>query len=145
MICESATLDDIDDNSLKIFLEFAKRSNRLHIWEENKETILRKLKLMSGSKVNNAGILLFGKQPTTFFDNTLIRCGRFKGIVKEEFLNMKDLDGNLFQNLEKATAFLHEHLQLRATIKGLRREEKWEIPLEPKFDSFSIISLENNV
>lgn len=129
-ICEKASINDIDDDSLKKFLELTKQSKRLHIDKEGKETILRKLKLMSDSKITNAGILLFGKQPTAFFDNALIRCGRFKGIVKEEFLDMKDLDGNLFQNLEKAIAFLQEHLQLQASIKGLRREEKWEIPLE---------------
>ncbi len=129
-ICEKASIDDIDDESLKNFLELAKQSKRLHIDKENKETILRKLKLMSDSKITNAGILLFGKQPSTFFDNSLIRCGRFKGVVKEEFLDMKDFDSNLFQNLERAIAFLQEHLQLQAVIKGLRREEKWEIPLE---------------
>ncbi len=129
-ICEQATLNDIDNNAIKKFVELTKQSKRLHVDKENKETILRKLKLISGQKITNAGVLLFGKQPTQFFDNVLVRCGRFKGVVKEEFLDIKDFDGNLFQNLEKAIAFLQEHLQLQATIKGLRREEKWEIPLE---------------
>jgi len=129
-ICEKATLDDIDNNSIQKFVELTRQSKRLHIGKDDKETILRKLKLISGQKITNAGVLLFGKQPTRFFDNVLVRCGRFKGVVKEQFLDMKDLDGNLFQNLEKAIAFLQEHLQLQATIKGLHREEKWEIPLE---------------
>ncbi|MBI5072385.1 winged helix-turn-helix transcriptional regulator [Candidatus Woesearchaeota archaeon] len=129
-ICEKANLDDIDDNSLKKFVEFSRQSKRLSIEHDDKEMVLRKLKLMSGSKITNAGILLFGKHPTDFLDNSLVRCGRFKGVVKEEFIDMKDMDGNLFQNLERAIAFLQDHLQLQATIKGLRREEKWEIPLE---------------
>ena len=85
---------------------------------------------MSGSKITNSGILLFGKKPTHFFDNVVVRCGRFKGVVKEDFIDMKDLNGNLFNNFERVIAFFQEHLQLQATIKGLRREEKWEIPLE---------------
>ncbi len=129
-ICEKASISDIDDNSLKRFLELTKQSKRLHIEKESTEMILQKLKLMSGQKITNAGILLFGKHPPQFFDNILIRCGRFKGVVKEDFIDMKDFDGNLFQNLERAIAFLQEHLRLQATIKGLRREEKWEIPLE---------------
>jgi len=129
-ICEKATLDDIDNNSIQKFVELTRQSKRLHIGKDDKETILRKLKLISGQKITNAGVLLFGKQPTRFFDNVLVRCGRFKGVVKEQFLDMKDLDGNLFQNMEKAIAFLQEHLRLQATIKGLRREEKWEIPLD---------------
>ena len=129
-ICERATLDDIDNNSIRKFVELTQQSKRLHIDKVDKEAILRKLKLISGQKITNAGVLLFGKQPTQFFDNVLVRCGRFKGVVKEQFLDMKDLDGNLFQNMEKAIAFLQEHLRLQATIKGLRREEKWEIPLD---------------
>ncbi|MEK6922019.1 MAG: RNA-binding domain-containing protein, partial [Nanoarchaeota archaeon] len=129
-ICEKATLDDIDDNSIKKFVDFSMQSKRLSIEHDDIEMILRKLKLMSGSKITNAGILLFGKQATNFFDNVIIRCGRFKGVVKEEFIDIKDFEGNLFQNLEKVIAFLQEHLQLQATIKGLHRQEKWEIPLE---------------
>ncbi len=129
-ICENATLNDIDEGTIKKFVELTKQSKRLRIEKESKEIILQKLKLMSGQKITNAGILLFGKHPPQFFDNILIRCGRFKGVVKEDFIDMKDFDGNLFQNLEKSIAFLQEHLRLQATIKGLRREEKWEIPLE---------------
>ncbi len=129
-LCEKATLDDIDTDSIQRFVELATKSKRLHLSGESTDALLRKLKLMSGSKLTNAGVLLFGKKPTQFFDNVVVRCGRFKGVVKEDFIDMKDLEGNLFDNFERVIAFFQEHLQLQATIKGLRREEKWEIPLE---------------
>lgn len=40
------------------------------------------------------------------------------------------LEGNLFTVLEKSINFCKEHLELRAEIKGLYREENWEIPLK---------------
>jgi len=85
---------------------------------------------MQGSKITNAAVLLFCKEPSRFFGNTLVRCGRFRGVVKQEFIDMKDFGGNLFDNLEKSISFFQDHLRLGAKIKGLLREEKWEIPLE---------------
>ena len=65
-----------------------------------------------------------------FLDNITVRCGRFKGVEKEEFLDMKDFNGNLFDNLENIIIFIKEHLNLKAEIKGMRRIESWELPIE---------------
>ena len=129
-ICKGATLDDIDDVLISRFIELAKKSKRINIKNEGKELILKKLNLISDSKITNAGIILFGKNPSVFFDNNLVKCGRFKGVIKEEFIDMKDFNGNLFDNLDNAISFFKEHLRITAKIKGLLREEKWEIPIE---------------
>jgi len=51
-------------------------------------------------------------------------------MVKEELDDLKDLDGNLFEVLDKALVFLKEHLRLSARIEGLQRKERWEIPVD---------------
>ena len=109
-ICEGAGLEDIDENLILRFVELTKESKRIEIKEEDKELILKKLDLMVGNKITNAGILLFGKNPSKFFINNLVKCGRFKGVIKEEFIDMKDFEGNLFDNVEDTISFLKEHL-----------------------------------
>ncbi|MBA7545076.1 hypothetical protein ES705_37439 [subsurface metagenome] len=88
------------------------------------------MELIKESKITNAALLVFGKEPTMFFPNITIKCGRFKDEKKKEFIDMKDYNGNLFDNLENSMFFLQNHLRIGAKINGLLREEKWEIPLD---------------
>jgi len=129
-ICEGASLEDIDEDLISKFVELTKESKRINIKGENKELILKKLNLIVGSKITNAGILLFGREPSKFFVNNLVKCGRFKGVTKEEFIDMKDFGENLFDSVENVISFLKGHLRIGAKIKGLLREEKWEIPID---------------
>ncbi len=129
-ICKKATLKDIDDNTFNNFIERARKSGRIDVENDSKEMILRKLELLTDSGLTNAGVLLFGKNPRSFFQNITLRCGRFKDVTKSKFIDLKDFEGNLFMILEKAVSFCKNHLELRAEIKGLYREEKWEIPLD---------------
>ncbi len=129
-ICENATLDDIDDAILENFVELTKKSKRISIDKEDKELILKKLDLIRNNKLTNASVVLFGKNPSEFFLNNVVKCGRFRGVLKKEFIDMKDYRGNLFDNLESSISFLKDHLRLEAKIKGLLRVEEWEIPIE---------------
>jgi len=129
-ICGKASLNDIDSVSLQRYIELAKKSKRMPVADESEEMVLKKLNLITDDGITNACVLLFGKEPFRYFYNNVVKCGRFRGIEKQEFIDMKDFSGNLFENLEKSLVFLQEHLRLRARIKGLLREETWEIPIE---------------
>jgi len=129
-ICGKSSLDDIDSVSFQRFMELASKSKRIPIADESEEMVLKKLNLITDEGITNACILLFGKEPSQYFHNNVVKCGRFRGIEKQEFIDMKDFSGNLFENLEKSVLFLQEHLRLQARIKGLLREETWEIPIE---------------
>jgi ATP-dependent DNA helicase RecG len=63
------------------------------------------------------------------FDNTLIKCARFKGVSKDIFIDKKEFDSNLFENLENTLKFLQNHLNLSAQVEGLQLKEELEIPL----------------
>ncbi len=127
-ICKKAGSRDLDDKTIKQFIRLAKKSGRLPISKDSKKILLEKLLLLEGDKVNNAAVVSFGKTPDHFFPNVLIRCGRFKGDTK--FIDMRDISGNLFSATEQVMRFFREHLSIGAEIKGLLREETWEIPLE---------------
>ena len=126
-ICARAKLKDL---SVDKFRSLARNSKRIEIGNESKKLTLKKLNLLKEERLTNAAVLLFARTPGMFLDNITVRCGRFKGVEKEEFFDMKDFNGNLFDNLENIINFIKEHLSLKAEIKGMQRIESWEIPLE---------------
>ena len=129
-ICEGAGLGEIDNDAIKQFLKLAREENRIKISGDNNVLALKKLNLMKDNKLTNAAVLLFGKNPRKFFSNALVKCGRFKGELKQEFFDIKDIDGDIFDCIQNSVNFLKDHLRLTAKIEGLYRKEKWEIPIE---------------
>ena len=127
--CPWAGLSDIDRAAIQSFKRYNKESKRIPIENESVEQILMKLKLIRNGKLTNAAIILFGKKPRKFFNNAIVKCGRFRGTGKE-FIDMKDFEGNLFDALDKILSFFKEHLRVSARIEGIIRKEKLEIPLE---------------
>ena len=89
---------------------------------------LKNLKLIKtqGNKdlPTNALCIVLGK-----FDNTTIKCARFKGVTKEIFIDKKEFNSDLFSNLENSIKFLQNHLNLNAQVEGLQLKEELEIPL----------------
>jgi ATP-dependent DNA helicase RecG len=130
-ICERATLDDIDEDKVKWFLERARYERRLEI---NPNTSVRealeRLELTRNGRVTNAAVLLYGKNPQKFFLQAETRCGRFKGTKPLEFIDMKVFGGNIIDQRENAVEFVKEHIRLHAKIVGMERVETWEYPIE---------------
>jgi len=126
-----ANLKDIDEQKLKDFIKTAKEERKLDVdVEENVKDILRKLKLLKGEAITNAGILLFCKNPEKFFNQVGIKCIKFKGYdVTEEMLDFKEIEGDLFTEVKEVEKFIFSNISLRAWIKEeFRRQEKWEYP-----------------
>jgi ATP-dependent DNA helicase RecG len=46
------------------------------------------------------------------------------------FLDRKEYNGDVFTQLENAENFIKNHIKLSSEIKGLQREDQYEIPLE---------------
>jgi len=128
-IFKKADLTYLNIPTINEFLEMAKKAKRIPESKENIETILKKLELITDEGITNAAIVLFGKESSRYFPNTLLRCGRFKDELKKFFIDMKDYGTNIFENLEKGIDFLKEHMKIIARIVDLLRVEKWEIPI----------------
>ncbi len=128
-ICKEAKFSDLNISTVKKFINMAVRAKRIPDVSKNPETVLRKLELINDNGITNAAIILFGKESSRFFSNTLLRCGRFKDKLKKFFIDIKDYGENIFENSEKGLGFLQEHMKIVAKIEGLFRVEKWEIPI----------------
>lgn len=109
-------LSEIDETTVKRFLNKAFESGRISFKEENIFESLTRLKLIVNEKITNAAIILFGKNPQKYFTNAILRLGRFK----DEFtiISDKQLDGNLFSQIEKAEEQIKQLINLRYEIKG---------------------------
>ena len=55
---------------------------------------------------------------------------RFQGVEKNAFIDNMRVKGNFFELLDAGMAFFFKHLSQSGVIKGLRREEQLEIPVE---------------
>ena len=130
-ICEGASLEDIDEEKVRQFLERARFERRLDIAPGiSAKEALERLNVIKNSKLTNAAVLLFGKNPQKFFLQAEVRCARFKGIKPLEFIDMKVFGGNVIDQREDGLEFVKEHIKLHAEIKGTERVERWEYPIE---------------
>ena len=86
---------------------------------------LKLIKNINGKDVPTNALLIL----TGYFDNTSIKCARFKGTTKDIFLDKKEFEKDLFYNLKNTILFLKNHLNLNAKIKDLKRIEEYEIPI----------------
>ncbi len=86
------------------------------------------LKLLTkDKKITRAAILLFGKEPQAFYISAKTRVGRFKD---SNMLDTVISEGNLFNQVEKATEAIKKHLSVRFEIKELARRDIWDYPLD---------------
>jgi len=130
-VCEEAGLEDIDEEKVRLFLKKGRFERRLDIIPTiSAREALERLNLMKSSKLTNAAVLLFAKNPQKFFLQGEIRCARFKGTQPLEFIDMKVFGGDIIDQREDGLEFVKEHIKLHAEIKGTERVERWEYPIE---------------
>lgn len=130
VIEESATINDIDESSVKKFLEDAVLSGRMpDISGLSTLEILEKLRLVKEGKLKRGALILFGKDPNQFYPNILVKIGRFSGT--DEDLTFQEIEeGNLIQLLAGVTEQLNKKfLTKQIDFKGLQRIEKGEYPV----------------
>jgi ATP-dependent DNA helicase RecG len=130
LVCETASLNDIDEEKVRLFLRKCKAERRLEIDEETPvKEALEKLGLIKDGKLTNTAVLLFGKNPQKFFLQAETRCARFKGISPVEFTDMKVFGGTLIDQVENAVSFVLDHIPMKVVITGKpEREEIYEYP-----------------
>jgi predicted HTH transcriptional regulator len=75
------------------------------------------------------GLLLFGKDRLSRFPDAWIQAGRFAGTNRTRLLDSLEIRSFLPRAAEEAIAFARNHLTREAVIKGVRREDRWSVPL----------------
>ncbi len=75
------------------------------------------------------GLLLFGKDRFARFPDAWIQAGRFAGTNRMRLLDSVEIRSFLPRAAEEAIAFAQKHLTRESIIKGVRREDRWSVPL----------------
>jgi len=80
---------------------------------------MKLIKTLNNKKLpTNALCIALGK-----FDNTMIKCARFKGTTKEFFIDKKEFNNDLFSNIDNTIKFLQNNLNLNAKVEGIKLKE----------------------
>ncbi|MCB0483122.1 MAG: putative DNA binding domain-containing protein [Flavobacteriales bacterium] len=127
---EAATIKDIDENSIKKFIDDSREKGRM---PETKGLsafqLLEKLQLTAGTKLKRAAIVLFGKDPNKFYPNVQVKIGRF-GKDATDLKFQEVVEGNLVQMLDEVQLQLNHKFLIRPVdFLGMRRVEKDEYPV----------------
>jgi len=77
----------------------------------------------------NGGMILFGSSRDTYFPDAWIQAGRFAGTTRSQIQDTRDFHEYPAEAIELAVDFVHKHAQLSYHINGVRREERWSVPI----------------
>ncbi len=75
------------------------------------------------------GVLLFGKDRFDRFPDSWLQAARFDGVNRSRILDSVEIRSYLPGAVNEAVSFISKHLTKEAIIEGLRREERWSVPL----------------
>ncbi len=130
VIEERANEKDIDEESIKKFINIAEKTNRLpEVTGLTNFEILEKLRLTEGEKYKRAAIILFGKDPGKFYPNITVKIGKF-GKTADELLFEEVEEGNLFKILQNVLQQLNrKFFKNPIDFEGMQRVEKGEYPV----------------
>jgi hypothetical protein len=79
-VCTGANLKDLDFEKISEFVRIAKSKRGFPLSEyASPDKILTHLNLIDDTKITNAGMLLFGKQPQKFIITSEVKCAQFYG------------------------------------------------------------------
>ena len=125
-VCGNISFDDISEDKVKAFLSAAK----IDIASISHKEILDSLNLSQNNKINNAGVILFAKNPKQYVFHCETILVAFKGTDRVHIYDRMNVQDDLITQFNEAIAFLRKHLNVRSEIKGVERNDICEIPLE---------------
>jgi predicted HTH transcriptional regulator len=85
------------------------------------------LRRVDGEVVPTRAFMLFTNNP---FEFAKIQCAQFKGTDRIVFLDKREYDGTLYEQIEEAAKFVLRNIRLGAEVVGMLRRESYELPLE---------------
>lgn len=122
----SFTFDDISKTKINAFTKEA----GIRIGRTAIPDMLRSLNVADAARVKNAGILFFAKDVYQHIHQAQMTLLAFKGTDRLHIYDRRDVRDDLLTQFNEAVAFLKRHLNVRSEIRGVNREDIYEIPLE---------------
>lgn len=116
-------LEFTEDDINALCKDFSERAERKITRKD-----LENLHLLIGNKKEtgtNALAILLGRHGFT----SRIQCAQFKGIERVHFLDKKEFEGPLCEQIDGAYNFVLSHINMALEIDGIVHKEKYELPV----------------
>lgn len=128
---EDISIDDLDSHEIFITLKEGSLNGRIpkSYLTDDPELALQRLGLIENNKITNAALILFGKYPEAKYPQCLLRLARFRGTTNREFIDNKQVHGNIFKLLSEAIAFASSYLPIASTFP----KDSWQRVDTPLF------------
>jgi ATP-dependent DNA helicase RecG len=130
-IMPNATLDDIDEDAVKRFLQKAISNKRIseHAASSDTLTLFKNLDLVNDNgELLLAALLLFGKRPKKYVPAASFKIGRF-GLSHSDLLFQDIVEGNILDMADTIMDILNRKYLVRPiSYEGLLRKEPLEYP-----------------
>ena len=130
MPVQDATLDDIDEDAIRYFVQRGIGCGRLtaKASAQTPRQILDHLNLIDKQgRLRMAAILLFGKNPQQFVFGAVFRIGRFK--TNTDLLFQDEVKGNIIEMADEVMDYLRgKYLYAPVHYEGMQRVEELEVP-----------------
>jgi ATP-dependent DNA helicase RecG len=129
-VAHGASLDDLDWFKVEAYVRQLKSGER----ESIRDLLVRRGCVVArdgGWLPTNAGILLFGKDPTQFIHGAHITAVRFAGTEMGDVFTRQHITGTLPDQIRSAEAFLIDNLRRDVQLgAAMERAEQLEYPME---------------
>ncbi|QAR32759.1 transcriptional regulator [Geovibrio thiophilus] len=129
VIEEDAMFDDIDNDSIAVYLNDAERSGRIPDAKNlSVLELLDKLNLTKNGRLKRAAIILFGKNPEKFYRHTYVKVGRFVGgEISPKFHEI--IEGNIISLQKRVFEIIETKFIIKnISFEGVNRIETPEYP-----------------
>jgi len=116
-LCESSSIEDLDLAYVEqVFIPLYEKIAAKRI-SGNILELLESLGCLRNTRPTNSGILLFGKDPTSFFINSYVAIARYIGTHEgPERSDYKEFNGNLFTQIDKSEEYLRDHTAIMSRL-----------------------------
>jgi len=127
-----ATVEEVNWEIVKKYLERRYQIRKIPIPKESKRKILEMLNIIGrkNKRITNGGHLFFTDYPQRIFPYVTIRILEFSSSSRDNVVDDRIIEDNLWKMFDEATGYLKEKLNKGFYIKGMERIEDYEIPLE---------------
>lgn len=127
---QRATLNDIDNESIKQFLNDVRIVKRIKIEDDiSLPNLLQKLRLLEDGYLKRAALILFGKDPGKFYPNLAVKIGKF-GQSDADLKFHEVGEGNLIQLKARIGEMLNAKFFIHPIdFLGMQRVERDEYPV----------------
>ncbi|MBI1884023.1 MAG: putative DNA binding domain-containing protein [Chlamydiae bacterium] len=117
---------EVDEFKIRHFFEEANIEVRLI----EPRPILTSLNLSDSKQIKNAGVLFFAKDPRHYLAQCETICAAFKGTNRVDIYDRNNIQDDLLTQFNESLQFLKKHLNVRSEIKGAKRKDIYELPIE---------------